>query len=684
MKWQYVRLRAGTKTAADKKWQERPLPAGDTDPQARGVHVGASGLLVVDEDAPGAVDDWLRLIERTLPTTYSVTTASGKRHLYFTFAGSATATTRTGIGGFKVDLLAGNRYAVAPGSMVEGRAYVADDPNAAIAPAPEWLVALVAARDTANASAAPTPGTFMDLKPWQDIPGTLAGGRNHGVHALASALRGRGGWHYEDALAHMDAVVWPLIDQTQSGHEFTRDEYEKAIASAWNYEDGAVKRAADTQNGNNGSIINGDPSVYFSKTGGLKVAALAAGILKLGPLADGGDNRTWGYNEGVWRPAPQVVRERTCRLLGDRYRRTHGTNVEDMARTYAPRIACEPVEQYINFRNGLLDWRTGTLHEHTPEVLSTVQLATSYDPNAVCPTFDKYLAEVVAPDVIPLVWELIGYMMYSGNPLHKAVLLVGTGRNGKGTLLRAVKALLGEENTASAALQDIVNNRFATSSLFGKIANIAGDIDAKFVENTAIFKAVTGGDQIRAEHKHCKEFRFTPWAVPVFSANKIPASADTSVGYLSRWVVVPFPHSFLGREDRTLDGRLHDELPGVAAKAVRALPRLLDRGDFLLTDSTRDAREDFVRRVDQVATWAHECADIGPAHEWTPRTAIYDAYGRWARQNGHKPVRSSEFYDRLETAGAMPGKDGRGQRGFRGIRVTDPGWWAGGVTAGAP
>ena len=58
-----------------------------------------------------------------------------------------------------------------------------------------------------------------------------------------------------------------------------------------------------------------------------------------------------------------------------------------------------------------------------------------------------------------------------------------------------------------------------------------------------------GGDHIQGEHKYGAVFDFTPWAVPVYSANEAFGSADSSEGWWARWVVVPFPTSFLGRED---------------------------------------------------------------------------------------------------------------------------------------
>lgn len=419
---------------------------------------------------------------------------------------------------------------------------------------------------------------------------------------------------------------------------------------------------------------------YFNKAG-LKAATAAGDVMSLGPLRTGADNVMWSYEHGVWRSDKHAVENRLTRLMAERFRSGNTRTVEAMVRAHVDTITCDPISDVINFRNGLLDWRTGELAPHSPDVPSTVQLGVEYDPDAECPAFEAFLSQVVPPDVVPMVWELIGYLMYSGNPLHKAVMLTGSGRNGKGTFLRVVLALLDRRNVTSVSLHDLVNTRFTTASLFGALANIAGDIDATYLENTATFKQITGGDTISAEHKGRDRFDFTPWAVPVFSANKIPASADTSAGYLARWLVVPFPHSFEGREDRGLDRRLQTwgELQGIAAKGVRALGTLLDRGDFDLTTSGIAAREEFVRRVDQVRTWLADCCDIDDVHPFVARTELYEVYKRWAGRDGHRPVRASEFYDRLEQGGGYPTVYA-GTRGFKRIKVLDDGWTTAGFT----
>jgi P4 family phage/plasmid primase-like protien len=317
-----------------------------------------------------------------------------------------------------------------------------------------------------------------------------------------------------------------------------------------------------------------------------------------------------------------------------------------------------------------LEWSTGLLLPHDPAVLSTIQLPGDWAPTATCPAFDAFLAQVVPEDVIPLVWELIGYMMYDGNPFHKAGMLDGSGRNGKGTFLRNLEALLGHENVASISLKDLTSERFATSGLFGKLANIVGDIDGTYIENTAMFKAVTGQDMVRGEYKYKDQFSFTPRAVPIFSANKIPGSADVTTGYLSRWLVIPFPNSFLGKEDRGLDARLStpEELAGIAVKGVYALQGLMKRGNFIETESSRAAFDAFRRKINQVESWLHECCERNPRCGHINRTTLFQAYQRWAEEGHVGKLRRAEFYSRLDQAG-LESATVRGNRGYKGLRL---------------
>lgn len=416
-----------------------------------------------------------------------------------------------------------------------------------------------------------------------------------------------------------------------------------------------------------------DPDRFLE--GGLKAASLAAAVLDVGEVRNGRDNRFWAHRNGVWQADNGVVERRVVKLLGEKYRNSHSANVATVVRHTVGTIDCEPVPEVINFRDGLYYWQKNEFRPHDPEVLSTVQMGTDWEPDATCPQFDRFLAEVLDPDATQTVWELLAYLMFSGNPFHKAVLLTGTGRNGKGTLLRVAHALLGgKDNVSAVPLHQLTGqtDKFASAQLFGKIANIAGDIDPTYMESTAMFKSITGEDWITGEHKNMQKFDFRSWAVPVFSANAIPPTADMSVGYMERWLVINFPNSFADNPDTGLTDRLLTELPGIAARAVRALPELMARGQFTETDSVLAAKKQFRRKSNQVQAWLDDCTERHEGNRQN-RAEVHRMYERWARREGHeKPLGASKFYERLEAAGVRLAMV-HGQRCVCDLVVTDDG-----------
>lgn len=92
----------------------------------------------------------------------------------------------------------------------------------------------------------------------------------------------------------------------------------------------------------------------------------------------------------------------------------------------------------VNVRNGLLDIRNMSFKEHTPSYLSTVQLNVEYNPQVDCPQFKKFLNEVLDCKLIPLVQEIVGYLLTTNTASQKAFVFWGPARTGKSTLLWVV------------------------------------------------------------------------------------------------------------------------------------------------------------------------------------------------------------------------------------------------------
>lgn len=413
--------------------------------------------------------------------------------------------------------------------------------------------------------------------------------------------------------------------------------------------------------------------VFIKDEGGFQAATAATWVESQGPLRWGRDGQLWAHLGGVWVPGEDEVHRRVAYLLGNLYRRGHEDNIRELLRAVIGRIDCIPVPDVINFRNGLLYWREGDgLRPHDPGVLSTVQLPVDWKPGAGCPRFMQFLGEVLAPDDVMRALEMTGYLIRSGNPLHRLFLLYGHGRNGKGVLLRTLTALLGQDSISAVALHDLASDRFMPAELFGKTANLAGDIDATYIERTGQLKALSGEDDISAQRKFREPFKFRSWAVSVFGANKIPSSSDSSHGWLERWEVLPFPNTF-ATHDPELEPKLLAELEGIAYWAVEAL-RLLDKaGTFTRTAEGDEAKAVFAKGQDPLYWWLEECTRTDPAG-WAKSTEAFSSYRLWAQQSEMKPLSKRNFYEEMRRKRGEVKRDG--YPGYSGLVLLSqqPGW----------
>lgn len=416
-----------------------------------------------------------------------------------------------------------------------------------------------------------------------------------------------------------------------------------------------------------------DPGHFFDDDRGLVVSRLGQEIKDAGHLRVAHDGLLYRYCSGVYQPDGKTFVKVRCKvLLKDRFKRRHQEEVMTWLQADFPSIPEHPDTRVINCSNGLLDWHTKELSPHTPEYPSLIQVPVAWDSYAVCPVIDRFIKEVVPDDAELFIYELIAYLLFAGNPFRKAVLLLGPGRNGKTVLLNLIRALLGAKNCASVTLQSFGEHRFAPAQLFGKLANIAGDLDARAIKRTDTFKMATGNDAVMAEHKYGQPFSFVPYAVPLFSANEAPISADQTDAWFDRWLIVPFERRF--SEDEA-DPKLIDkitipkELSGLLVRSVAALHRLMERGRFEIPESVRAAGDVYRSKLDTVRAFIEdEC--VFDMNASSNRTILYKDYSEWCKDGGRWPVSDSNFFDhvRRNWPGQIEEAKSDGKRMIRGLR----------------
>jgi len=340
----------------------------------------------------------------------------------------------------------------------------------------------------------------------------------------------------------------------------------------------------------------------------------------------------------------------------------------------APDIWAIPPIETIAVANGLLNWRTGELSPHTHEHLSPVYLPVTYDPEAVCPNWHEFIDAVFPEDSKHLAFDLAGWLMIPYTGLQKAVMLIGEGGTGKSTFLTALTAFLGTENVSGVTLQSLENDQYASSRLVGKLANIFADLPSTHLAGTSIFKALTGGDRVPAERKYETSFEFDNYARLLFSANKPPASNDTSSAFFDRWLVVPFDNKFRDTEGevRNYADRLttETELSGLLNYALVSLHKVLADG-IEETPTMKKAWLSLKEITSPIEVWLNaNLYDDAKVH--VTRKALLRAYNRHAEKTG-KGAETPECFTkavkewRPELRETRPTVNGKRERAWKGV-----------------
>jgi len=132
-------------------------------------------------------------------------------------------------------------------------------------------------------------------------------------------------------------------------------------------------------------------------------------------------------------------------------------------------------------------------------------------------------------------------------------------------------------------------------------------------------------------------------------------TADTTEGFFSRWVVIPFTAFFpAGKANTLLIDRLTSpaNLQGLLRGAVGGLQQVMRRGAFAIPPSVASATERFKMEADPMRGFIEERTKFHHTNDpvFTARTDIYSAYATWAAMNGFHQMSAQRFYESFTAA----------------------------------
>lgn len=337
------------------------------------------------------------------------------------------------------------------------------------------------------------------------------------------------------------------------------------------------------------------------------------------------DPEMWIYRNGIYiADCRTYIKEYIRSILGRLYNIHFAQIVIEkiIADTYIDLVEFFKPEDInkVPVMNGILDIKNHTLEEFSPDYKFFYKLPITFDPLIQPSKIIQFFDDILVDEKDKLVLqELFGYLLYRDYRFEKALMFIGKGRNGKGKTLELMERFLGLANCANVTLQSLETNPFISSALFNKMANLAGDLPDKGLENTGRFKELTGHDFITADRKFQKPIEFRNFAKMIFSTNKLPKSYDTTDGFYDRWIIIDFPFKFVHEPTleyhKQIDTEMIEkistdkELSGLLNWALLGLKRLLTNNMFSVNTSTEQNKLKWQRTESSCKAFILDCIE---------------------------------------------------------------------------
>ncbi|WP_144080049.1 DNA primase family protein [Flectobacillus major] len=312
----------------------------------------------------------------------------------------------------------------------------------------------------------------------------------------------------------------------------------------------------------------------------------------------------------------------------------------------------------INLKNGTfeIELHKTQLRNFKSEDFLTYQLPFVFDKNANAPLFTQYLNKVL-PDIKRqhILAEFMGYVfLKNGNSElkeEKALILYGSGANGKSVFFEVINALLGHDNVSSYSLQSLTDeNGYYRAKIANKLVNYASEINGKL--EASVFKQLVSGEPVEARLPYGQPFMLRQYAKLIFNCNELPKDVEQTSAYFRRFLIIPFDVTIPENEQ---DKQLHQkiiasELSGVFNWILEGLQRLLKQKKFTSCEAVERMVEQYRIDSDTVLSYLADSNYKPSLCKTLGLTESFNDYKNYCYEGGFMPCSIREYSSRLKKA----------------------------------
>lgn len=299
----------------------------------------------------------------------------------------------------------------------------------------------------------------------------------------------------------------------------------------------------------------------------------------------------------------------------------------------------DPDPDIICVANGMLDLRTGVLRKGRRDDMASKQIPFEYDKNAKCPRFMEFMEQIMQGNsaVIQFLQQYFGYSLTGNPPDRIFVIFLGSGRNGKSTLINIIKTIMGAYHV-TARTESIMSSDKADRigedviPLRGARLITMQESEVGMRIHQAKIKSLTGQDTIRARYLHSNSWlEWVNTGKFIMATNYKPKVTGNDRGIWDRICMINFGFQVPVREsDPDLHTKiLEHEAQGVLTWMVKGAAQYFGQGKKIFKpDVIMETTQEYQEDEDTIGSYVNECLEFG-GNLRIGASELYRGYKKW-------------------------------------------------------
>lgn len=312
-----------------------------------------------------------------------------------------------------------------------------------------------------------------------------------------------------------------------------------------------------------------------------------------------------------------------------------------------------PDPNYLYFKNSALkldtleDW--GKDKEHYIQICLDTELELKAKPPH---EFLKAL-KLALPD--PLEWfdclqALSSILLIRSQRLEKAFFFLGSGGNGKSTIMKVLDNIFGTY-ISHVDMLDLQKDGFSKTALVDKLANSFSEISKMKQKDISVFKAIASGDTQSVNQKFKERFDSVIKVVQFYSSNQMPEIENVNEGFIRRAHPIEFNHRILVK-DPYIDDKLNtdEERKRILALLIK-MAKVTKKHGFLYEKTSKEKENILLNKTNPINEFL-SAGIIQKREEYTiQKTSLYTLYCQYCSKHKFRPVNTLIFSRFLTSLG---------------------------------